>query len=109
MPKCRRSAANSKHYGEVCYGWDLSGPLDEVLKKVDGKIQLKWFLEAYKLFPNKDSFFLKNNFIYRLAGNDVFKQQVIDGKTEEEIKKSWEPALTEFKAIRKKYLEYEDF
>jgi len=108
-PQPNEGAKNSKHYGEVCYGWDLSGPLDEVLKKVDGKIQLKWFLEAYKLFPNKDSFFLKNNFIYRLAGNDVFKQQVIDGKTEEEIKKSWEPALTEFKAIRKKYLEYEDF
>ena len=108
-PQPNEGAKSSKHYGEVCYGWDLSGPIDEVLQKVDGKIQLKWILEAYKLFPNKDSFFLKNNFINRLAGNDVFKQQVIDGKTEEEIKKSWEPALTEFKAIRKKYLEYEDF
>jgi len=44
-----------------------------------------------------------------LAGNDIFKQQVIDGKSEEEIKKSWEPALIQFKAIRKKYLLYDDF
>ncbi|MGC4034513.1 MAG: DUF1343 domain-containing protein [Chitinophagaceae bacterium] len=108
-PQPNEGAKSSKHYGEVCYGWDLSGSIDDVLKKTDGKIQLKWFLEAYKLFPNKDSFFLKNNFIYRLTGNETFKQQVIDGKTEEEIKKSWEPALTQFKATRKKYLLYDDF
>ncbi|MBS1611175.1 MAG: DUF1343 domain-containing protein [Bacteroidetes bacterium] len=108
-PQPNEGAKSSKHYGEVCYGWNLSGPVDEVLKETDGKIQLKWFLEAYKLFPNKDSFFLKNNFIYKLTGNDIFKQQVIDGKSEEEIKKSWEPALTQFKAIRKKYLLYDDF
>ncbi len=108
-PQPNEGAKSSKHYGEVCYGWNLSGTTEEVLKKTNGKIQLKWFLEAYKLFPVKDSFFLKNNFIYKLAGNDIFKQQVIEGKTEEEIKKSWEPALTQFKAIRKKYLLYDDF
>ena len=108
-PQPNEGAKSSKHYGEVCYGWNLSGTVDEVLKKTDGKIQLKWFLEAYKLFPKKDSFFLKNNFIYKLAGNDIFKQQVIDGKSEEEIKISWEPALIQFKAIRKKYLLYDDF
>ena len=32
------------------------GSIDEVLKKVDGRIQLKYFIEAYKLFPGKDSF-----------------------------------------------------
>jgi uncharacterized protein YbbC (DUF1343 family) len=36
-------------------------------------------------------------------------QQIKDGKSEEEIRKSWEPKLSEFKAIRKKYLLYEDF
>ena len=72
-------------------------------------MQLKYFLNAYKLFPGKDTFFLKNNFINKLAGNDVFQQQVKDGKTEQEIKKSWEPWLTAFKAIRKKYLLYDDF
>ncbi|MES1218371.1 MAG: DUF1343 domain-containing protein [Bacteroidota bacterium] len=108
-PHPNEGAKSSKHYGEKCYGWNLSGTTDEVLSKIEGKVQLKWLLEAYKLFPQKDSFFLKNNFIYRLAGNDELKQQIIDGKSEDDIRKSWEPKLSQFKATRKKYLLYEDF
>jgi uncharacterized protein YbbC (DUF1343 family) len=81
----------------------------KVLKILDGKIQLKYLLEAYKLFPGKDTFFLKNNFINKLAGNDMLMQQVKDGKTEKEIRASWEPELGRFKATRKKYLLYADF
>ena len=81
----------------------------EILKKVNGSIQLKYLLDAYKLFPGKDSFFLKNNFINRLAGNDALQQQVKQNKTEAEIKQSWQPALNNFKIIRKKYLLYKDF
>ena len=72
-------------------------------------IQLKWLIQAYQSFPGKDTFFLKNNWINKLAGNDELMQQIKDGKSEEEIRKSWEPALTEFKKIRKKYLLYDDF
>ena len=61
------------------------------------------------MFPGKDTFFLKNNFINKLAGNDIFQQQIKAGKTEAEIRKSWQPALIKFKAIRKKYLLYKDF
>jgi uncharacterized protein YbbC (DUF1343 family) len=108
-PNPNEGAKSSKHYGKICYGWNLSGTPDEVLKKVDGKVQLKWLIEAYKLFPNKDSFFLRSNSFNRLAGNDVLMQQIKDGRSEEEIRKSWEPKLSEFKKIRKKYLLYEDF
>ena len=79
------------------------------MKKVDGRIQLKWLIEAYKIFPQKDSFFLRSNSFTRLSGTDVLMQQLKDGKSEEEIRKSWEPKLSEFKVIRKKYLLYEDF
>jgi uncharacterized protein YbbC (DUF1343 family) len=92
-----------------CYGWNLSGTTDEVLQKLNKKIHLQYLLDAYKLFPGKDSFFLKNNFINKLAGNDTLMQQVKQGKTETEIRKSWEPALSNFKKIRKKYLLYKDF
>jgi len=109
VPKPNEGAKSSKHYFQTCYGWNLHGTPEEVLKKVDGKIQLKWLFEAYRLFPGKDSFFLKSNFFHRLAGNDILMQQIKDGKTEEEIRKSWEPALGEFKKIRKKYLLYPDF
>jgi len=66
-------------------------------------------MEAYRLFPGKDTFFLKTNSFNRLAGNKILMQQIKDGVSEEEIRKSWEPALSNFKAIRKKYLLYEDF
>lgn len=108
-PNPNAGAKNSKCFGQVCYGWNLSGSNKEVLKKVDGKIQLKYLLEAYKLFPGKDTFFLKNNFINKLAGNDQLIQQVKAGKPEAEIKASWAAGLTAFKAIRKKYLLYTDF
>lgn len=76
---------------------------------LDRKIQLKYLIQAYKLFPGKDSFFLKNNFIDKLAGTDQLQQQIKQGLPEEEIRKSWEPELGNFKSIRKKYLLYEDF
>ncbi len=109
MPHPNEGAKSSKHYGEVCYGWNFGGTLEDVLKKTNDQIQLKWIIDAYKIFPGKDSFFLKTNSFNRLAGNDVLIQQIKDGKSEDEIRKSWEPTLNEFKKVRKKYLLYLDF
>ena len=115
-PQPNEGAKSSKHYGQVCYGWDFGGTVDEVAQKINRRIQLKWLLEAYRQFPNKDSFFLvpKNgdiskSFFNKLAGNDLLMEQIKQGKTEDEIRKSWQPALQQFKAIRKRYLLYPDF
>lgn len=108
-PNPNEGAKSSKHYGKICYGWNFGGSPEEVLKKTDKKIQLKWLIDAYKIFPGKDSFFLKTNSFNRLAGNDMLMQQIKSGKSEKEIRKSWAPKLKEFKIIRKKYLLYEDF
>ena len=108
-PRGVPGATNPKLKDQLCYGWDVSGTPEEVLKKTDGKIQLKWLLEAYRLFPQKDSFFLKNGASFnRLAGNNVLINQIKQGLSEAEIRKSWEPALSNFKKIRKKYLLYEE-
>ncbi|MGE5521683.1 MAG: exo-beta-N-acetylmuramidase NamZ domain-containing protein, partial [Candidatus Dadabacteria bacterium] len=108
-PHSTDGAPNPKFKDQVCYGWNLNGTPEQVLKMVDNKLQLKYFLEAYKLFPDKENFFTKNNGINRLAGTDEFMKQVKEGKSEEEIRRSWEPKLSEFKKIRKKYLLYPDF
>ena len=115
-PNPNEGAKSSKLYGQLCYGWDLSGTPEQVVAKVDNKIQLKWLIEAYQLFPEKDNFFLKpksgrmeESYITKLAGNSDLWQQIANGKTEEEIRKSWDPTLNVFKQIRKKYLLYEDF
>ena len=109
-PKPNEGAKSSKLYYQKCYGWNVSETSDkEVLKKVNGQIQLSHLLKAYTLFPGKDTFFLKNNFIHKLAGNDKLKQQVLQRMSEQDIKKSWKPGLDTFKVIRKKYLLYKDF
>ncbi len=115
-PNPNEGAKNSKHYGKKCYGWDLSGTPEKVSKLVNNRIQLKWLLEAYKLFPQKDSFFLmpksgymQESFFTKLSGNNDLWQQIKKGMTEEQIRATWEPKLSEYKAIRKKYLLYPDF
>ncbi len=57
-PTSREGAKDPKLKDKTCYGWNLSGTPDQVLKKVDNKIQLAWLMLAYKLFPDKKSFFL---------------------------------------------------
>ena len=52
---------------------------------------------------------LEESFFNKLAGNNIFWQQIVAGKSEDEIRKSWEPALSKFKETRKKYLLYPDF
>jgi uncharacterized protein YbbC (DUF1343 family) len=108
-PKPNEGAKSSKCFNEACYGWNLSGSIDNTIKLVNKKIQLKYLIDAYQLFPEKDSFFLKNNFFNKLAGNDILMSQIKKGISENEIRKSWQPKLKKFKAVRKKYLLYPDF
>ena len=108
-PVPRTGATEPKLKDKLCYGWNISGTPEQVLKNVNGRMQLKWLIQAYKLFPDKPNFFLKTGGFNRLAGNDVLMQQIKDRKSETEIRKSWQPGLEKFKAIRKKYLLYADF
>jgi len=108
-PHSNEGAPSPKYKGQVCYGWNVSGTPEQVLKMVDGRLQLKYLLEAYRLFPDKENFFKKDNGFNRLAGTDELMKQIKEGKTEAQIRASWEPELNAFKKIRKKYLLYPDF
>ncbi len=98
------------HQDETCYGLDLRNYDMTALRK-KGKINIKWMIELYRAYPQKEKFFDRSQSkqmgsIDGLAGTDLFKQQIIDGKSEEEIRKSWEPGLSEYKKMRTKYLLY---
>jgi uncharacterized protein YbbC (DUF1343 family) len=117
-PTSREGAKEPKLKDQVCYGWLLKGTTAEVLNKIDNKVQLGWLLQAYKLFPDKKNFFIAakkeapgemDYFFNKLAGNAQLMQQIKSGVSEQEIRKSWQPQLTAFKQIRKKYLLYPDF
>jgi len=95
---------------QVCYGLDLRNYDVELLRKKK-QINLQWMIELYKASPNKEKFFdsrlsKEMGVIERLVGSALFRQQIMDGKSEQEIRESWEPGLTGYKAMRKKYLLY---
>jgi uncharacterized protein YbbC (DUF1343 family) len=109
-PRSREGAKTPKLLNQLCYGWDLGGSNEEVLKKIDGQLQLQWLKRAYSIFPGKDTFFINNGKNFdRLAGNDEMQKQIKAGLDEKAIKESWKPELDKFKKIRKKYLLYKDF
>jgi len=101
-PISREGAKHPKHENKVCYGVDLSG---EVISINDG-INLEYILDAYKHYPYKKKFFLKNKFIDKLAGSSHLREQILAGKTAKSIKESWQKGLNNFKAIRQNYLIY---
>ena len=95
---------------QVCYGLDLRDYDVELLRKKK-QINLQWIMELYKASPYKEKFFNSKlskemGVIERLAGSALFRQQIIDGKSEKEIRESWEPGLSKYKVMRKKYLLY---
>jgi len=95
---------------QVCYGIDLRNYDVNQLRKTR-QINLEWIKELYKAHPYKEKFFdskLSNQMgtIEKLIGSGEFRQQIIDGKSEKEIRASWEPGLSQYKEMRKKYLLY---
>ena len=98
------------HMNQVCYGLDLRTYDVNILRRKK-QINIRWMMELYNAYPHKEKFFdskLSNQMgvIERLAGNALFRQQIIAGKSEEEIRASWEPGLSEYKKMRAKYLLY---
>lgn len=95
---------------QVCYGIDLRNYDVNLLRKAK-QINLQWIMELYKAHPFKEKFFdskLSNQMgtIEKLIGSGEFRQQIIDRKSEKEIRASWEPGLSQYKEMRKKYLLY---
>ena len=89
-----------------CYGLNLTKvSLEELQNKA--RLDLSYLINAYKAFPEKEKFFLKTNFIDKLAGSDALRKAIIAGKTEEEIRAAWQEDLEVFKANRAKYLLYQ--
>ncbi len=95
---------NPPHKDKVCYGIDLR-EYDTNVFIESGRINLAWLKEFYSAYPNKAEFFSAARFD-RLAGTTKLRKQIIEGKSEEEIRKSWEPGLGQYKEMRKKYLLY---
>lgn len=117
-PRSVPGAKNPPQLNNTCYGFDLSKEKIDISLPQWQQIQLTYLMDAYKIFPDKANFWLKPSkqnpeprdyFFNLLAGNETLKKQIMEGVSEEEIRKSWQPGIEAFKQIRKKYLIYPDF
>ena len=98
------------HQNQVCYGLDLREYDTDIFRQT-GRINLSWMIELYQAYPHKEKFFdhkQSNQIgdINKLAGTRQFKEQIMAGVSEEEIRQSWEPGLSQYKQMRTKYLLY---
>lgn len=89
------------HENEICYGIKFER------KQYSSGFTLQYLIDLYEAYDGKEPFF--NDFFVKLSGSKNLAQQIKDGHTEREIRRTWQPALDEYKALRKKYLLYEDF
>ena len=80
-------------------------------EKLD-KVQLKGFdpsylIKYYQQSRDKEKFF--NGFFNKLAGNTSLQEQIKQGVSKVEMETFWQKDIEKFKALRKKYLLYQDF
>ncbi len=91
------------HKDKRCFGLDFRTYDTSNFSKT-GQINIAWLIDLYNAYPQKEDFF--RPFFDRLAGTKTLKDQIVAGIPEEEIRKSWEPGLSAYKEMRKKYLIY---
>jgi uncharacterized protein YbbC (DUF1343 family) len=91
---------NPPQENKLCFGIDLRNA------PTRRSIDLRYLLDFYKAYPDKEKFFIP--YFEKLAGTKALRQQIKNGLSEDEIKKSWAPDLEKYKVMRKKYLLYAD-
>ena len=96
-PQANEGSKYPKYKNQLCFGEDL-----RIAKNLN-KLDLSYLLKAYQQNTSKKFF---NTFFTKLAGTERLQEQIEQGLSEKEIKKTWVQDLISFKKIRKKYLIY---
>ena len=102
-PKSGPGSKSPLYEGKVCTGFNLR-PFGENFVRDTGRLYLFWLVSLIEQEKYNPAFF--NDFFDKLAGTDQLRKQLIEKKTEAEIRESWKPGLEKFKALRNKYLLY---
>lgn len=102
-PKSGPGSKSPPYLNQECRGFNLQG-FGENFVRDSKMIYLFWVISMYQESPDKAKFFTP--FFDKLAGTDALRKMIVAGKTEEEIRASWQPALKQYGEMRKKYLLY---
>jgi uncharacterized protein YbbC (DUF1343 family) len=101
-PHSIRGAKNPPLLNRKCFGVDLRDIPDSLICKTG--INLNYIIDAYNKLKMGDKFF--TSFFERLIGVDYVRKMIIEGKTAEEIKATWQVDVDKFKNQQKPYLLY---
>jgi uncharacterized protein YbbC (DUF1343 family) len=96
-PQANEGSKYPKYKNQRCFGEDL-----RIAKNLN-KLDLSYLLRAYQQNTSKEFF---NTFFTKLAGTEKLQEQIEQGLSEKEIRKTWVQDIISFKKIRKKYLLY---
>lgn len=99
-PTSKAGASKPLYENVLCYGTDFRKGRDW-----KNEFSLQPLLQYYAAAQDKNAFF--NDFFTKLAGTKLLQQQIEQGLSETEIRKTWQPQLENYKVLRKKYLIYE--
>ncbi|GAB3173522.1 exo-beta-N-acetylmuramidase NamZ family protein [Telluribacter humicola] len=102
-PVEKPGAVNPPNEGKLCYGKDL--------RDVEAKnlgFSLKYVLDFYNKAPDKSKFYTSARYFDQLAGTDMIRKMMAEGKSEKEIRQAYAPELARYKEMRKKYVLYAD-
>ncbi len=103
-PQSVPGAKNPPLHNLKCFGVDLRNVSSEHI--LENGFDLTWVIDAYKNLDMGDKFF--TSFFEKLVGVDYIRQDIIAGKSAEDIKAKWFCDVVQFKQQRKPYLLYEE-
>ncbi|MFK7757730.1 MAG: exo-beta-N-acetylmuramidase NamZ domain-containing protein [Flavobacteriales bacterium] len=116
-PKSRTEAPDPKLAGENCFGLFYTDEMVEMVnngamyrdntqEKCTVRLLLKPLIDCFKEINASETFFSRPDFFDLLAGSDDLRLQIIEGKSEEEIRNSWTKDLEAYKKMRSSYTIY---
>lgn len=109
FPKSKFKFKPAPNFGSKSPKWNDNICFGVSLEKIEisDQLNLAWLIDAYNKLP-KNYIFFKDSF-ERIAGTDNLRKQIINKVSINQIRKSWEPGLENYKKLRKKYLIYPDY
>ena len=103
-PRSVSGAKNPPLLNKECFGVDLREiPNNEVIEK---GFDLSYVIDAYNNLNIGNKFF--TSFFEKLVGVDYIRQDIIAGKSADEIKDKWADDVVKFRSQRKPYLLYNE-
>ncbi len=105
-PTSGKSNLNPLLKDQTCYGINLQNiPLDSL--ELITSINLDWLIETSRKMNLGKDFFM--HYLDRLSGTSEFREQLLQGFTEQQIRQTWQKGLEDFSKKRAVYLLYPDF